>query len=263
MRSKLNMDDSKFANMHGFTLCSPHIRSQETLLCMGITIYAIYNATNNIRKNPHLGRLNVEETFLMVVEFAKKAVSGHDGAIKCYNSRWIPGRQENELTWSKDPWDEGIRKRKEVANKYTSNKKRGLAPNSDRWDGGLDDLVRYPKKSRPLQDYADAPISIRASNVTQSRASNQNGPRNQSLIRNLTDGSLSDHYLFREAARSNNGESNRSDHVPFTRNTRRRVQARARGSTDSLEVADPMQAEINRCEKCRLDISFCICNTDM
>ena len=112
MRTRLNLDDAKFANMHGFTLCSPNIRHHETLICLGIAIYAAYSATNNIRKKPHLRDMDMEETFLMLVEFAEKAVKGDGGAINCYNSRWVSDRQDREIAWDKDIWDEHIWKRK-------------------------------------------------------------------------------------------------------------------------------------------------------
>ena len=106
--TKLNLDPAVFANMHAWTLCSPHIVTEEQLLGVGIAIYAVYNTTNRLRHNARAHSLNEEDRFQMLAQSIKEAVKGHEQASWTLVQRWNRNRENTPLTFDHNIWEPEI-----------------------------------------------------------------------------------------------------------------------------------------------------------
>ena len=114
MSARLNMEPDVFANLHSWTLCSPCIRTEEQLLCIGIAIYAVYNTTNKLRRAERLNCLSMEDRYQALAQSVKEAVRGHHKAVATLSQRWTRSREEQPLSFSFEVWDMDVASKKNV-----------------------------------------------------------------------------------------------------------------------------------------------------
>jgi len=124
MSARLNMEPDVFANLHSWTLCSPCIRTEEQLLCIGIAIYAVYNTTNKLRRAERLNCLSMEDRYQALAQSVKEAVRGHHKAVATLSQRWTRSREEQPLSFSFEVWDMDVASKKKCIWDHSARKQR-------------------------------------------------------------------------------------------------------------------------------------------
>jgi len=81
-------------NLHTFTLCNPHIVTQEDLAMSALMIYAVYRATNHYR---HHNTPCAKEVQQALKQWVREGAVGHSFAMRTLDSRWSPTATHTDL----------------------------------------------------------------------------------------------------------------------------------------------------------------------
>ena len=87
-RKRLNINPDMFANLHSFTLTSPHIRTRSILCMVGLLNYATYKAVNNIRHRNKGVPCSADVGRDALAQAVREGAMGHQFAIKSLRERW-------------------------------------------------------------------------------------------------------------------------------------------------------------------------------
>ena len=82
----LNLQPSTFTNLHTFLLCNHHINTTETLTCIGLLLYAIYNTTNHFRHHPCKDKTTI---FNYARQSITEGARRHNASVRVLDGRWV------------------------------------------------------------------------------------------------------------------------------------------------------------------------------
>ena len=89
-----NLSSEKFANLHSFLQCNPHVQTTEQLTLISIVIYAIYNTTNHLRRHPSNDHKFIHD---FAVQKMTEGVKRHSRATRTLDNTFNPLRTRSPL----------------------------------------------------------------------------------------------------------------------------------------------------------------------
>ena len=90
----LRLDPVLQVNLYTFTCCNPHIQSTEDLVTSGLLVYAVYRATNHIRRTPLPPNACIYDA---LAQWAREGARGHSRSSRILDSRWHQDRPRTPL----------------------------------------------------------------------------------------------------------------------------------------------------------------------
>ena len=85
LRTKLNLPDHLFANLHTAALCNANIRDTDTLAAVALLTYSLYTTTNRLRLLPPV-QMNCARD--MLAQNLREGAKRHTNATTVLDNRW-------------------------------------------------------------------------------------------------------------------------------------------------------------------------------
>ena len=104
MATRLHIEEQQMATLHSWMLCSPHIRTEEQLVSMGLTIYAVFNVTNRLRFQGRGNNWSDNDSFEALAQALKEVVRGCKRSSKILRSRWNQNTASENVKREHNKW---------------------------------------------------------------------------------------------------------------------------------------------------------------